>query len=325
MKITFYLSKDPLEPFMNIVMPIMYCAIANSLNYAFFFNREDKPDFVANALTLGLTLVFLIPTISGGNTTTKNEFDMNELIIFFLFVGLIIGTIPLPDGHGGPPGGGGGGGGAPDPSGELGRRLQEHTRVKVVGEDEEYRIGYFYYGTRHGETWAPLLVVYLSNFFMHIAWVIPFINMYNYHRLKNALQDKKPTADEHNFNGRPNKEKTNVKGHEVVLERMAPFWKLVKDDKGNETAQLNDAINAKHKKDKKDLGPKKKERICWKAEMKKGTGSVSQVYAGMRHKDVFGRELGKKTRYSIAKQAQKAKKELLKLHPSMANLLGEEG
>ena len=103
MKITFYLSKDPLEPFMNIVMPIMYCAFANSLNFWFFFNIEDKPDFVANALTLGLTLVFLIPTISGGNTTTKNEFDMNELIIFFLFVGLIIGTIPLPDGHGGPP------------------------------------------------------------------------------------------------------------------------------------------------------------------------------------------------------------------------------
>ena len=59
--------------------------------------------------------------------------------------------------------------------------------------------------------------------------------------------------------------------------------------------------------------------------MKKGTGSVSQVYAGMRHKDVFGRELGKKTRYSIAKQAQKAKKELLKIHHSMTHLFGEEG
>ena len=100
---------------------------------------------------------------------------------------------------------------------------------------------------------------------------------------------------------------------------MAPFWKLVKDEKGNETAQLNDAINAKHK---KDLGPKKNEN-CWKAEMNKG--SLFKVYAGMRQKDVFGRELGKKTRYSIAKQAQKAKKELLKLHPSMTHLLGEEG
>ena len=84
MRITFYLSKDPLEPFMNIVMPIMYCAIANTLNFWFFFNIEDKPDFVANALTLGLTLVFLIPTISNGRTSTiTNEFDFNELIIVF--------------------------------------------------------------------------------------------------------------------------------------------------------------------------------------------------------------------------------------------------
>ena len=303
-------------------MPIMYCAIANTLNFWFFFNLEDKPDFVANALTLGLTLVFLIPTISGGNTTTKNEFDMNELIIFFLFLGLIIGTIPLPDGLGGPPDngrGGGGGGGAPDSSDQVGRRLQDATRVKVVGEDEDYRMGYFYTHKNAQPSVAPLLVVWMSNIFMHFAWMIPFYNMYRYRRLWNALRDKKPKADEHNFNGRPNSKQKNVKGHEVNLERMTPFWKLEKDKEGKDTAQLNGDINKNHP---DNLGPKKNEN-CWKAEINKG--SLFKVYTGMRDKDVFGRELGKKN--SISKKAQREVEKLFKKGTTMhrlTHLFGED-
>ena len=124
-KITFYCRKDALQPFLSIFMPIMFCALGNFLNNTMSAEmfchkkhcRDEKlvkedaeiedidydspnllwfnivPQHLANSLTLGLTLIFLLPTISKSESTS-NGFEINQLIVFFLFAGLIMGTIP---------------------------------------------------------------------------------------------------------------------------------------------------------------------------------------------------------------------------------------
>ena len=128
-KVTFYCCKDALQPFLSIFMPIMFCALGNYLNNTMsaemfcegqkwssscrrakngnleadeiemYDNHPDiawaqiVPQHLANSLTLGLTLIFLLPTISKSESTS-NTFEINQLIVFFLFAGLIMGTIP---------------------------------------------------------------------------------------------------------------------------------------------------------------------------------------------------------------------------------------
>ena len=132
-KVTFYCCKDALQPFLSIFMPIMFCALGNYLNNTMsaemfcegqkwssscrrakngnleadveiemYDNHPDiawaqiVPQHLANSLTLGLTLIFLLPTISASESTS-NGFEINQLIVFFLFAGLIMGTIPAMD------------------------------------------------------------------------------------------------------------------------------------------------------------------------------------------------------------------------------------
>ena len=43
-RITYYMTEDYLEPLLNIVMPIMYCAFANTMNYGYFYMPDDYAD-----------------------------------------------------------------------------------------------------------------------------------------------------------------------------------------------------------------------------------------------------------------------------------------
>ena len=110
-KMTFYMTKDWLQPFLANLMPIIFICIGNALNGAYSLenawshigtnyiteNESDdatsrKSDFLSDELTLGLTLVFMIPQISQSESL-ENDVDINHFFVAILFIGLILGSI----------------------------------------------------------------------------------------------------------------------------------------------------------------------------------------------------------------------------------------
>jgi hypothetical protein len=107
-KLTFYLNKNCFQEMLNIVMPVIFCFAGNLANGIFVLfpncenvllpschkqiNTEGWPDYIANSLAIGLTLVFLMPQISSIEGL-KNDFDMNQLLVTFLFLGVVCGFI----------------------------------------------------------------------------------------------------------------------------------------------------------------------------------------------------------------------------------------
>ena len=98
-RLTWYCERDYFQSFMNIVMPVLFITvgtIGNSLMISGWQNAdyEWQPDYLANAFGLGLTLVFLIPSISD-STSIRNEFTTNHSLIVVLFMGIILSTIGI--------------------------------------------------------------------------------------------------------------------------------------------------------------------------------------------------------------------------------------
>ena len=89
-KVTFYMDQDSTVALLNILMPLMFCAIGNTMNTVYLRGVADYPDFLANSLALGLTVVFLIPSISS-TESLKNEMNSNTFLSLTLFLGLIFG------------------------------------------------------------------------------------------------------------------------------------------------------------------------------------------------------------------------------------------
>ncbi|KAJ1457864.1 hypothetical protein M885DRAFT_115262 [Pelagophyceae sp. CCMP2097] len=88
-KITFYGDTDAVRAALNIIVPILFIAFGNVLNVWF---SEDHDNFVANALTLGLTFVFFIPTLNQVESVS-NELDLNQLLVVLIFLGLVLGCM----------------------------------------------------------------------------------------------------------------------------------------------------------------------------------------------------------------------------------------
>ncbi|KAJ1459999.1 hypothetical protein M885DRAFT_37705 [Pelagophyceae sp. CCMP2097] len=89
MKITFFGDTDAVRALLNIIIPIIFIAFGNVLNVLYC---EDYDNFLANALTLGLTLVFFIPTLNQIESGS-NEMDLNQLLVVLLFLGLVFGCM----------------------------------------------------------------------------------------------------------------------------------------------------------------------------------------------------------------------------------------
>ena len=89
-KVTFYMDQDSTVALLNILAPLLFCAIGNTMNTVYLRGTEDYPDFLANSLALGLTVVFLIPSISS-TESLKNEMNSNTFLSLTLFLGLIFG------------------------------------------------------------------------------------------------------------------------------------------------------------------------------------------------------------------------------------------
>ena len=111
-RMTFYMTKDWLQPFLANLMPIIFICLGNLLNGAYSLEHafkgsghnymteeededgpaERKSDFLSDELTLGLTLVFMIPQISQSESL-DNAMDLNHFFVAILFIGLILGSI----------------------------------------------------------------------------------------------------------------------------------------------------------------------------------------------------------------------------------------
>merc|ERR1712100_140975 len=78
-KVTFYMDQDSTVALLNILAPLLFCAIGNTMNTVYLRRTEDYPDFLANSLALGLTVVFLIPSISS-TESLKNEMNSNTFL-----------------------------------------------------------------------------------------------------------------------------------------------------------------------------------------------------------------------------------------------------
>jgi hypothetical protein len=89
MKITFFGDTDAVRAALNIIIPIVFIAFGNVLNVVYV---GDYDNFMANALTLGLTLVFFLPTLNQIDSVS-NGIDLNQLLVVLLFLGLILGCM----------------------------------------------------------------------------------------------------------------------------------------------------------------------------------------------------------------------------------------
>merc|ERR1712185_611495 len=106
-RLTFYLYKDWLQPFLTSLVPIIFICLGQTLNgayslkaafrfsgYNYVTAEEDDSEvisrmseFLSDELTLGLTLVFMIPQLSSNESLT-NELDVNHFFVAILFLGL---------------------------------------------------------------------------------------------------------------------------------------------------------------------------------------------------------------------------------------------
>ncbi|KAJ1463056.1 hypothetical protein M885DRAFT_556766 [Pelagophyceae sp. CCMP2097] len=89
MRITFYGHTDPKRGMVNIVVPILAIVFGCVLNVLF---AEDDDNFMANVLTLLLTVVFFIPVLNETDNMSDNKGHMvrdADLLIFYLFLGAV--------------------------------------------------------------------------------------------------------------------------------------------------------------------------------------------------------------------------------------------
>mmetsp|Transcript_9567 Transcript_9567/g.33018 ORF Transcript_9567/g.33018 Transcript_9567/m.33018 type:complete len:353 (-) Transcript_9567:18-1076(-) len=93
MRITFYGHTDPKRGMVNIVVPILAIVFGCVLNVLF---AEDDDNFMANVLTLLLTVVFFIPVLNETDNMSDNKGHMvrdADLLIFYLFLGVFFSSL----------------------------------------------------------------------------------------------------------------------------------------------------------------------------------------------------------------------------------------
>ena len=231
-RLTFYLYKDWVQPFLTSLVPIIFICLGQLLNGAYSLklafragghNYAEEPfddqeilarisEFLSSELTLGLTLVFMIPQLSSSESLT-NELDVNHFFVAILFLGLILGSIG---------------------------------------------------GVTHN------YVFWLSNVVMWGSLTIPISNFVYYRRLVAKLHAASPRVSApYTFNGRPGKSGKNLKGSEVALECISPFWTSI-DGKLRENPRINE---------------KEWPFVAWRI-VETNDGHVSSIYSGVRREDI---------------------------------------
>ena len=85
LKLTFYLEKHAFGSFFETLLPIIFCNLAASLNFICNSHKsaeEGKFDFnsyLDSNLTIGLTIIFLIPRLVQKESFVTNEFSRDDM------------------------------------------------------------------------------------------------------------------------------------------------------------------------------------------------------------------------------------------------------
>ncbi|KAH8091173.1 hypothetical protein JL720_6058 [Aureococcus anophagefferens] len=91
-KITFYLYRDATQPFLETIMPLLFAIFTNTLNIIW---ASDFNEFLGNELAIGLTLVFLIPSLSE-NESFNDTFQINHVYVMWIFFSLMVSSTVFP-------------------------------------------------------------------------------------------------------------------------------------------------------------------------------------------------------------------------------------
>ena len=99
MRITFFMEKYAYGNFFETLLPIIFCNLASTLNFVFNAGagcraESSVNDFLDNSLTLGLTVIFLIPRLVQREAFVTTNFSLDDLFVLGVMVSLILGLFP---------------------------------------------------------------------------------------------------------------------------------------------------------------------------------------------------------------------------------------
>ena len=214
-KITFYVTRDASRHFLELISFIVLCMVGNCINLIYV---EPYGDFLANALTLGLTVVLMVPQMATSEKLTHN-FDLNNLLTLFLVSGIIFGCVKC----------------------ETFWQTACDTDKVLFAEDGTLTMKDEIDGDcdtlispKFCPAWLGWGVFCFSNLCFLFAFLIPLFNGYRYVTTKQKLKSSPPPVEKpYTCNGRAN----NVRGSDVTLEHLSTFWEV--DEKGNPVLNRN--------------------------------------------------------------------------------------
>lgn len=100
-RLTWYMTSNYTQPFLETVAPIGFLNLCNLLNMLYC---QVYDDFMSNLLSVGLTMVVIIPSFRGQGYFTP-KFVLNHFYLLLLFLGISVSILGFDHGsaHGGAP------------------------------------------------------------------------------------------------------------------------------------------------------------------------------------------------------------------------------
>ena len=213
-KLTWFLERDYIQQFLCIFMPVLFIAVGsvvNSLTISGFKNTDYSryADYLANALGLGLTLVFMVPSISKSEST-KNEFGKNQFTVTALFLGVILGSIGI-----------------------HGERNSTKRWVCLFVNVASWMFLFAGIG----------IVVSNLYCFLKLKWHIEKHTQND----KPCTDKEKGKESPYSFLGRPGTSGKNTKGSDVSLDDWAPFWDVDDEKKIKINDKVENSLSGRWK------------------------------------------------------------------------------
>jgi hypothetical protein len=90
-RLTYYLFEEAIQPIIETVMPIIFAFVANTYNILNSFKEEEREfkDYLANNVGIGLTIVFIVPTLSKSDAFDA-EWKWNYVYVVWIFAALVL-------------------------------------------------------------------------------------------------------------------------------------------------------------------------------------------------------------------------------------------
>ena len=99
--VTWYLEKQAFGTFFETLLPIIFCNLASTLMFFLNSHAANDPDFkysfndiIDANLTLGLTIIFLIPSLVQKNSFMTTRFGKDDLFVLMIMLSLIMALLP---------------------------------------------------------------------------------------------------------------------------------------------------------------------------------------------------------------------------------------